>query len=48
VVEEELHTFESRAQALAVHYEYQAMEYFVGDMIDYQEDATILEPWNPV
>jgi hypothetical protein len=44
VVEEELHTFESQAQALAVHYEYQYQGYFVGDVKDEYTHTTLLTP----
>jgi hypothetical protein len=47
VRKKELYTFESQAQSLAVHYEYQVMEHVVGDVTDYQANVTIVEPWEP-
>lgn len=45
--EGELHFFPNQEQAVAVHYEYQHMGYVVGDVDDYQENVTIVEPWEP-
>ena len=45
--ERELHYFPNQEQAVAVHYEYQHMGYVVGDVDDYQEHITIVEPWDP-
>jgi len=45
--ERELHFFPNQEQAVAVHYEYQAMGYVVGDVDDYQANVTIVEPWVP-
>jgi hypothetical protein len=43
----EMHYFPNQEQAVAVHYEYQHMGYVVGDLDDYQENVTIVEPWEP-
>lgn len=45
--EREMHYFSNQEQAVAVHYEYQYMGYVVGDVDDYQENVTIVEPWEP-
>lgn len=45
--ERELHFFPNQEQAVAVHYEYADMGYVMGDVDDYQENVTIVEPWEP-
>lgn len=43
--EREMHFFPHSEQAIAVHYEYQQMGYVVGAVDDYQENITLVEPW---
>jgi hypothetical protein len=45
--EREMHYFANQEQAVAVHYEYADMGYVLGDVDDYQENVTIVEPWAP-
>lgn len=46
--EQELHVFPHQEQAVAVQYEYQHMGYLVGAVDDYQNNVTIVEPWEPI
>ena len=45
--EREMHYFPNQEQAVAVYHEYMDMGYLVGDVDDYQENITLVEPWEP-
>ena len=45
--EREMHYFPNQEQAVVVHYEYMDMGYLVGEVDDYQENITLVEPWQP-